>query len=44
MGDGGNSCLEDSTELDTLFLKNIYIYIVLLKGHGSRSLINRNLY
>lgn len=27
MGDGGNSCLEDSTELDTL-LKKIFIYIL----------------
>ena len=27
MRDGGKSCLEDSTEMDTLLKKNIYIYI-----------------
>ena len=31
MRDGGKSCLEDSTEMDTLFKKKkIYIYIYLL--------------
>ena len=27
MRDGGKSCLEDSTEMDTLLKKKIYIYI-----------------
>ena len=27
MRDGGKSCLEDSTEMDTLFKKKKYIYI-----------------
>ena len=38
MRDGGKSCLEDSTEMDTLYKKKkyiyIYIYFVLLNDMG----------